>query len=111
MYKKNMEKDNQNIYILNIYMSHFRDKKYTCNHKDTVSELEINLNFLTIYTCSDITAIPFMGKSKASYKFPLVFIFSFINDFCKHHHKITVANYVKICLFYSIVTLMKSCFY
>ena len=27
MYKKNMEKDNQNIYTLNIYMSHFRDKK------------------------------------------------------------------------------------
>ena len=32
MYKKNMEKENQNIYILNIYMSHFSDKKYTCNH-------------------------------------------------------------------------------
>ena len=62
----------------------------------TVSELENNLYFLTIHTCSDITAIPFMGKSKACYKFPLVFILSFINDFCKHHHKITVANYVKI---------------
>jgi len=28
-----MEKENQNIYILNIHMSHFRDKKRTCNHK------------------------------------------------------------------------------
>jgi len=27
-----MEKENQNIYILNIYMSYFRDKKRTCNH-------------------------------------------------------------------------------
>jgi hypothetical protein len=55
-------------------------------HKDTMSELEINLNLLTIYACSDITAIPFMGKSKASYKIPSVFIFSFINGSYKHHH-------------------------
>ena len=27
MYRKDMEKGNQNIYILNIYMSHFRDKQ------------------------------------------------------------------------------------
>jgi len=76
-----------------------------------VSELEINLKLLTVYTCSDITAVPFMGKSKASYKIPSVFILSFINDSCKHYHKIIAANYVKICLFYSIEKLMKFCFY
>ena len=27
MHRKDMEKENQNIYILNIYMSHFSDKK------------------------------------------------------------------------------------
>lgn len=60
-----------------------------------MSELEINLNLLSIYTCSDITAIPFMGKSKASYKIPLVFNLSFINDSHKHHHKIIAAQLCK----------------
>ena len=33
MYKKEMEKDNQNIYILNTYMSHFRDKNIHASNK------------------------------------------------------------------------------